>query len=80
MRLRIGLFALMYIAIATAVQAQPPKKAPVKNQDVTRGQRQVQGGDGVFGTVYTLNSGMELRASQGALLGRALQLLQLRPG
>ncbi|HLJ56556.1 MAG TPA: DUF4352 domain-containing protein, partial [Chthonomonadaceae bacterium] len=35
----------------------PPKKPAKPNQDVTKGQGQVQGGDGVFGRVYTLNSG-----------------------
>jgi len=60
MRLAFGLVALMTIAAASASLAQQPKKPTkphVKNQDITKGQGQVQGGDGVFGTTYTLNSG-----------------------
>lgn len=47
---------------AGAALAAPPKKAsaakkpPVKAQDTSRGVQQMQGGDGVFGTVYTLNN------------------------
>ncbi len=60
MRLAIGLMALLGAAAITVSQAQTVKKGskpPVKSQDITKGQGQVQGGDGVFGTVYTLNSG-----------------------
>ena len=60
MRLSIGLVALLGAAAITVSQAQIVKKGskpPVKSQDITKGQGQLQGGDGVFGTVYTLNSG-----------------------
>jgi hypothetical protein len=61
MRMTLGLFALLTIALPVVSMAQkskkPPVKPPVKNQDISRSQGQLQGGDGVFGSVYTLNSG-----------------------
>ena len=51
------------LLLATTGYAQhkkksPPAKTGVKNQNITQAQGQVQGGDGVFGTTYTLNSGI----------------------
>lgn len=62
MKTTIGLIALLSIALPAVSLAQKPKKAPVvkppvKSQDISRAQGQLQGGDGVFGSIYTLNSG-----------------------
>lgn len=61
MKMTLGLIALLSIALPTASLAQKQKKTPVKppvkNQDISRAQGQLQGGDGVFGAIYTLNSG-----------------------
>jgi hypothetical protein len=52
---------LIALAIVTATGAasavQTKKKAPSKAQDTTKGQAQLQGGDGVFKRIYTLEDG-----------------------
>jgi hypothetical protein len=61
MKMTLGLVALLSVALPAVCLAQKQKKAPakppVKNQDISRAQGQLQGGDGVFGSIYTLNSG-----------------------
>ena len=59
---KLALLAALSI-VSGAVCAQTPRKPkaapkpPVKPQNTTSGQGQLQGGDGVFKTIYTLNSG-----------------------
>jgi len=63
MKFTLGLIALLSMALPAISMAQKkapaksPAKPPVKNQDISRAQGQLQGGDGVFGSIYTLNSG-----------------------
>ena len=60
MRLTLGLIALFSVSLPAVSLAQKSKKVvkpPVKNQDISRAQGQLRGGDGVFGSIYTLNSG-----------------------
>lgn len=60
MKTTFGFIALLTFAlpaVAPAQQKKAPAKPPVKNQDISRAQGQLQGGAGVFGSIYTLNSG-----------------------
>ena len=58
----ITVCAIAAILPASLVQAQTKKPSPpVKAQNQTRGQGQVAGGDGVFGTTYTLNDGLNFQ-------------------
>ena len=59
----LSLLALSAIAAPPVAPKKPPVKKPVakppvkKPGDESRGTMQVAGGDGIFGTVYTLNDG-----------------------
>ena len=53
-----SLLAVCSQSFAQVKKKTPPKKPIVKAQDITKTQGQLQGGDGVFGTTYTLNSGI----------------------
>ena len=55
----VALLALSSSVLAQTkkTKAKTPPKPSVKAQDVTKAQGQQQGGDGVFGTIYTMNSG-----------------------
>ncbi len=53
----IALLALSSSILAQTKKTKTPSKPPVKAQDVTKAQGQQQGGDGVFGAIYTMNSG-----------------------
>lgn len=61
MKAKFGLLSLLAILLPATALAQKPKKSPakppVKSQDISRAQGQLQGGDGIFGSIYTLNSG-----------------------
>ncbi|MCW3053827.1 MAG: hypothetical protein JWN14_2997 [Chthonomonadales bacterium] len=63
MKFTFGLIALLSMTLPAISMAQkkapvkPPIKPQVKNQDISRSQGQLQGGDGLFGSIYTLNSG-----------------------
>jgi len=63
MKFTFGLIAVLSLTLPAIAMAQkkapakPPVKSQVKDQDISRAQGQLQGGDGVFGSIYTLNSG-----------------------
>jgi hypothetical protein len=55
---RILLIAVAVLVATGALAGQSAnKKPPVKAQNTTKGQGQLQGGDGVFKTIYTLDNG-----------------------
>src|SRR5437763_254947 len=55
--MRLGVFGISCAVLCCGAAAQGQHKKPAAPANVVKGQKQMAGGPGVFGTVYPLNDG-----------------------